>query len=129
MATRARRYAIYDSGTSYYMVTCGSYDVESAARKILDAGLPPILADRLSVGNKVSALTPPAPGVVIMRATAPLGSGRIRGPRPPLIQTLVEPHRAEPEDQRAVDQHGQDLRPQHRHADAFKNTPRTISMK
>jgi diadenosine tetraphosphatase ApaH/serine/threonine PP2A family protein phosphatase len=44
-------YALYDSETrkvSYRRVT---YDIESAQRKIRDAGLPPFLAERLAVGR------------------------------------------------------------------------------
>ncbi len=44
-------YAIYDNGAeivSYYRV---DYDMEEAQRKIRDAGLPPILADRLAAGR------------------------------------------------------------------------------
>jgi predicted phosphodiesterase len=44
-------YVMYDSEThavTYYRI---SYDVETAQRKIREAGLPPILADRLTVGR------------------------------------------------------------------------------
>ena len=44
-------FAIYDSDASMITYFRVPYDVEAAQRKIRDAGLPPILADRLSVGR------------------------------------------------------------------------------
>jgi diadenosine tetraphosphatase ApaH/serine/threonine PP2A family protein phosphatase len=44
-------FAVYDSDASMITYFRVPYDVEAAQRKIRDAGLPPILADRLSVGR------------------------------------------------------------------------------
>jgi len=44
-------FAIYDSDTRVVAYRRIAYDVEGAQRKIRDAGLPPILADRLGVGH------------------------------------------------------------------------------
>jgi predicted phosphodiesterase len=44
-------FAIYDSATRVVSYRRISYDVEGAQRKIRDAGLPPILADRLALGR------------------------------------------------------------------------------
>jgi diadenosine tetraphosphatase ApaH/serine/threonine PP2A family protein phosphatase len=44
-------FAIYDSDTRVVTYRRVTYDVEAAQRKIRDAGLPPVLADRLSAGR------------------------------------------------------------------------------
>jgi len=44
-------YVMYDSGVHAVTYHRTPYDVETAQRKIRDAGLPPILADRLTVGR------------------------------------------------------------------------------
>jgi diadenosine tetraphosphatase ApaH/serine/threonine PP2A family protein phosphatase len=44
-------YALYDDGPRTLTYVRVPYDVESAARKIRDAGLPPFLAARLAVGR------------------------------------------------------------------------------
>jgi diadenosine tetraphosphatase ApaH/serine/threonine PP2A family protein phosphatase len=44
-------FAIYDSEAGVVAYRRIVYDVEGAQRKIREAGLPPILADRLSVGR------------------------------------------------------------------------------
>ncbi|MGP8247388.1 MAG: metallophosphoesterase family protein [Bryobacteraceae bacterium] len=44
-------YAIYDSARKLLTYLRTQYDIEAAQRSILEAGLPPILADRLSVGR------------------------------------------------------------------------------
>jgi predicted phosphodiesterase len=44
-------YALYDAGARTICYCRVEYDVERAQRKIRDAGLPPLLADRLSVGR------------------------------------------------------------------------------
>jgi predicted phosphodiesterase len=44
-------YVIYDSAARMVTYHRTPYDVETAQRKIRDAGLPPILADRLTVGR------------------------------------------------------------------------------
>ena len=44
-------YALYDSEAQLLSWCRVSYDVESARKKILEAGLPPILADRLPMGR------------------------------------------------------------------------------
>jgi len=44
-------YVLYDSVTQAVTYHRTPYDVESAQKKIRDAGLPPILADRLTVGR------------------------------------------------------------------------------
>ena len=44
-------FAVYDSDTRVVAYRRIAYDVEGAQRKIRDAGLPPILADRLGVGH------------------------------------------------------------------------------
>lgn len=43
-------YAIYDESTGQIEFRRCPYDVEAAQRKILDAGLPPVLAERLGLG-------------------------------------------------------------------------------
>jgi diadenosine tetraphosphatase ApaH/serine/threonine PP2A family protein phosphatase len=42
---------IYDAETGRVKVHRVAYDVQESARRILDAGLPPILAERLRVGR------------------------------------------------------------------------------
>jgi predicted phosphodiesterase len=44
-------YVIYDTGAQYVKYCRTSYDIAGAQKRIHDAGLPPILADRLSVGR------------------------------------------------------------------------------
>lgn len=44
-------YVIYDSGTRQVKYCRTEYDIAGAQRKIQEAGLPPILADRLAVGR------------------------------------------------------------------------------
>jgi diadenosine tetraphosphatase ApaH/serine/threonine PP2A family protein phosphatase len=44
-------YAIYDSGQQLVEFRRCPYDLESAQRKIREAGLPPVLADRLALGR------------------------------------------------------------------------------
>jgi diadenosine tetraphosphatase ApaH/serine/threonine PP2A family protein phosphatase len=44
-------YLLYDSGASMVRYLRVEYDVETAQKKIRDAGLPPFLADRLAVGR------------------------------------------------------------------------------
>jgi predicted phosphodiesterase len=44
-------YALYDSGSGMLTYFRVRYDIESAQKKIRDAGLPTILADRLQVGR------------------------------------------------------------------------------
>jgi len=44
-------YALYNSDAAVLSYCRVKYDVEAACRKIRDAGLPPVLADRLSVGR------------------------------------------------------------------------------
>jgi len=44
-------YVLYDSSAKRVEIKRVSYDVERAQKKILDAGLPPILAKRLSLGT------------------------------------------------------------------------------
>jgi len=44
-------YGIYDSGARRFTLYRVPYDVEGARRRILSAGLPPMLADRLLHGN------------------------------------------------------------------------------
>jgi predicted phosphodiesterase len=44
-------YALYNSDAAVVSYCRVEYDVENACRKIRDAGLPPILAERLSVGR------------------------------------------------------------------------------
>jgi predicted phosphodiesterase len=44
-------YAIYDTGVNEVTYRRVAYDIAAAQKKIHDAGLPPILADRLSVGR------------------------------------------------------------------------------
>jgi diadenosine tetraphosphatase ApaH/serine/threonine PP2A family protein phosphatase len=44
-------YAIYDTEAKEVVYHRAVYDVATAQRKIRDAGLPPILADRLAVGR------------------------------------------------------------------------------
>jgi len=48
--TRAA-YAVYDTGTREVKIHRISYDVNKSAKKILSAGLPPILAERLRFGQ------------------------------------------------------------------------------
>jgi len=44
-------YAVYDSGAQMLTYFRAAYDVEAAQRRIREVGLPPVLADRLSVGR------------------------------------------------------------------------------
>jgi predicted phosphodiesterase len=44
-------YVIYDPDATYLTYYRHRYDVEKAQQKIVDAGLPPLLADRLAVGR------------------------------------------------------------------------------
>jgi diadenosine tetraphosphatase ApaH/serine/threonine PP2A family protein phosphatase len=44
-------YAIYDSTGKLLTYLRTEYDIEGAQRRIMEAGLPPVLADRLSVGR------------------------------------------------------------------------------
>ena len=44
-------YALYDSGANVVTIRRVSYDIETAKRKILDAGLPEVLAARLALGR------------------------------------------------------------------------------
>jgi predicted phosphodiesterase len=44
-------YAVFDTENSYVEIKRVPYDIDGAAKKILDAGLPPILAARLSEGR------------------------------------------------------------------------------
>jgi predicted phosphodiesterase len=44
-------YAVYDSGAQMLTYFRAAYDVEAAQKRIRDVGLPPVLADRLSVGR------------------------------------------------------------------------------
>jgi len=44
-------YALYDSGAHLLTYFRTTYDVEAAQKRIREVGLPPILADRLSVGR------------------------------------------------------------------------------
>ncbi len=44
-------YAIYDVEKQHVAIHRLEYDIESAQQKILDAGLPPLLAERLSLGR------------------------------------------------------------------------------
>jgi predicted phosphodiesterase len=44
-------YAIYDDATGKVTIRRVAYDIEAAGRKILDAGLPDILAERLKYGR------------------------------------------------------------------------------
>lgn len=44
-------YALYDSDRNFASIRRVSYDVETAKQKILDAGLPEVLAARLSMGR------------------------------------------------------------------------------
>ncbi len=44
-------YALYDNESGLVTYRRTEYDIEGAQRKIRDAGLPPILADRLAVGR------------------------------------------------------------------------------
>jgi diadenosine tetraphosphatase ApaH/serine/threonine PP2A family protein phosphatase len=44
-------YALYDSGTRVVAYCRVPYDVAAAQKKILEAGLRPILADRLRLGR------------------------------------------------------------------------------
>ena len=44
-------YAVYDSGAQMLTYFRAAYDVEAAQKRIREVGLPPILADRLSVGR------------------------------------------------------------------------------
>ena len=44
-------YAVYDSGAQMLTYFRAAYDVEAAQKRIREVGLPPVLADRLSVGR------------------------------------------------------------------------------
>ncbi len=44
-------FAIYDSEKEVVKIIRIEYDIEAAGRKILDAGLPEILAERLKFGR------------------------------------------------------------------------------
>jgi diadenosine tetraphosphatase ApaH/serine/threonine PP2A family protein phosphatase len=44
-------YAIYDVAEQTVSIHRVEYDIERAQQKILDAGLPPLLAERLSLGR------------------------------------------------------------------------------
>jgi diadenosine tetraphosphatase ApaH/serine/threonine PP2A family protein phosphatase len=48
---RRAAYVMYDSNVHAVTYHRTDYDVEAAQKKIRDAGLPPILADRLMVGR------------------------------------------------------------------------------
>jgi diadenosine tetraphosphatase ApaH/serine/threonine PP2A family protein phosphatase len=43
-------YAIYDTDTNQASIRRIAYDVDAAQRRIRDAGLPEVLADRLALG-------------------------------------------------------------------------------
>ena len=47
----AAAWALYDTGSRELSVRRTAYDIETAARKIRDAGLPEALADRLERGR------------------------------------------------------------------------------
>ena len=50
-ATRSRSFAIYDSDTRVVTIHRIPYQVKDAQQKILEAGLPRPLADRLAIGR------------------------------------------------------------------------------